>query len=212
MTNPAAVATPEDRAAGLFAAAFWTVFEDQSWVSLTVHKGNGSSISITGSLTAEYLMGFDPAEVATFLTWLTAALSNPKAICAVSAAYAGCDPMGWAWSLRDGVALDAEAAATVFGENVELRGAEARHITLTKVTGRTDMSGISLTEDVKAVINNHGGAPLDASNGHTIALRAPGTITVHVNAADEDAAREVRGLRRGVPHRRRPPDRPRDHR
>ncbi|MFD7878210.1 hypothetical protein ACFV5G_29625 [Streptomyces sp. NPDC059766] len=136
---------------------------------------------------------FDPAEVATFLTWLTTALSDPKAICAVSAAYADCDPMGWAWSLRDGVALDAEAAATVFGENVELRGAETRYITLTKVMGRTDVSGISLTDDVKAVINNHGGAPLDASNGHTIALRATGTITVHFNAADEDAAREALG-------------------
>ncbi|MGW2550037.1 hypothetical protein [Streptomyces sp. NPDC001635] len=196
MTTTTAAATPEVRAAALFVGAFNSVFEDCSQMRISLHRSNGSSLTVAGEL-IEYIEWFDAAEVSTFLGWLTKAVAyDPKAVLAVTSWHWGpnADPAGYAWTIGDGAALDKDAALKVFGGAVELRGAEYSYMTLawddahaqSIVDGLED--AVALDEETRAAIAAHA-APEKPRKGSTYALRAPGTLTWHVVAQDEEAAR-----------------------
>jgi hypothetical protein len=190
--------TPEARAAALFVGAFNSVFEDCALMRIALHRSNGSSISVAGEL-IEYVEWFDSAEVSTFLGWLTKAVAyDPKAVIAVTSWHWGpnADPAGYAWTIGDGAALDADAARKVFGDAVELRGAEYSYMTLAMddAHAQSILDGLAdccaLDEDTLAAVAAHAALQKPAE-GSMYALRAPGTLTFHVTAPDEDAAREA---------------------
>jgi hypothetical protein len=190
-----ATATPETVAASLFVAAFNTVFEDDPRMTIALHMSSGSSLLVTGRLD-DFIMRFNPAEISTFLAWLTRAVAtDPHAVIAVIAdrddegEYAN----GWAWFIGAGDALPASAASSLLPDYVDLKGAEEPHVTLgggLVDTSGDGLSGTSLTEDVKAVVTAHGEPPKPAT-GHRIALKASGAITVHFVADGVGAAREA---------------------
>ncbi|MER7497088.1 hypothetical protein ABT033_31385 [Streptomyces pharetrae] len=191
-------ATPETVAASLFVGAFNSVFEDDPRMTIAVHLTTGSSLAITGRLGDDYHMRFHPAEVSAALDWLTRAVAaDPRTVIAVTADRdaEGESAYGWAWFIDTGEALPASAASSLFPDHVELRGADQPHVTLRGPRPLVDTSAdglayTALTDDVKAVVTAHG-EPERPAAGHRFALRLDGTVTVHVDAADESAAREA---------------------
>ncbi|MET9778621.1 hypothetical protein ABZ023_30955 [Streptomyces sp. NPDC006367] len=196
-TSPAPVAAPETVAASLFVGAFNSVYEDDPRMTITLHRSNGSSLAVAGVLD-DYLMRFNPAEVSTLLAWLTHSVAtDPDAVISVAAAYRplGDRAHGWAWRINTGDALGREEADTLFGDEVELLGATQPWVTLRGPRPLVDTSAdglayTALTDDVKAVVTAHG-EPERPAAGHRFALRLDGTVTVHVDAADETAARDA---------------------
>ncbi|RNG30370.1 hypothetical protein [Streptomyces botrytidirepellens] len=190
-----AATTPETRAASLFVTAFNLAYEHDPLMKIAVHFGSGSSQTITGQLDA-WRMRFHPAEVSTLLAWLTRAVAtDPESIITVTTTRDadGTSACGWAWCLATGAALDFKNAAPYFDDDVELRGAEYRNITLDGPLADTSPDGLSrmaLTDEVKTIVTAHGEPPQPAT-GHRIVLRADGTITVHITAADVPAARKA---------------------
>ncbi|WP_331718463.1 hypothetical protein [Streptomyces sp. NBC_00624] len=158
-------ATPEVRAASLFAAVFNIVFEDDPRMTIALHEGNGSRQAVTGALTDDYEMRFDAAEVATLLTSLTRAVAYDRDAIITVAALAdinGDHSCGWAWRIADGAPLDDDAAGPLFDPYTEHTGAEYPYITLAGDLVEPSDDGLSataLTDDVKNVITNHGGSP-----------------------------------------------------
>ncbi|MGW9032899.1 hypothetical protein ACWGQ5_55105 [Streptomyces sp. NPDC055722] len=185
-------ATPETRAASLFAAAFTAVFENDPRMTIAVRMSSGSRLAVAGELD-ESRMRFEPAEVAALLHWLTRAVAyDPLAVVTVAADTddEGSYAQGWAWCIGTGAALSFKEAAKYFDDE-ELRGAENRHVTLSGPLVDTSADGLAataLTDDVKTVITAHAQPPKPAT-GHTIALRTDGTFTFHITAADVPAAR-----------------------
>lgn len=187
-------ATPESRAATLFVDVFSSVFGDDPRLTISLNKDSGSRIALTGELTNDGLMRFDATEVSTLLVWLTrAVVYDTDAVVTVTA---DVDEDGeyarlWAWRIEDGGALDTLAAAELSAEDVEVRYAADPDTTL---AGRrvdiSDLSATALTDDVKAVIARHSQDGKTAA-GHTFALRAPGSITVHIHADDVATAHQA---------------------
>lgn len=196
---PAPAAAPETVAASLFVAAFNTVFEDDRRMTIALHTTDGSHLAITGDLTDDYAMHFAPFEVSTLLAWLTRAVAYDRAaVITVTAERGPADDFfeyahGWAWCIGTGAALNYEGAGRYFGNGVELRGAEERHVEIGGHLVDTSTDGLSataLTDEVKAVVTAHG-EPERPASGHRIALRLDSTVTVHITAADVPAARDA---------------------
>jgi hypothetical protein len=192
-------ATPETVAASLFVAAFNTVFEDDPRMTIALHTSNGSHLAVTGELTDGHEEHFVPAEVSTLLAWLTRAVAyDSTAVITVTAERGEPDEFfeyahGWAWCIGTGATLSHKEAARYFGQGIELRGAEERHVEIGGHLVDTSAEGLSataLTDEVKAVVTAHG-EPERQAAGHPIALRLEGTVTVHITAADVPAARKA---------------------
>lgn len=185
--------TPETRAASLFVAAFTSVFAGGPRMTIALHMSSGSSLAVVGEL-ADSRMRFHPAEVSTLLAWLTQAVAyDPLAVITVTADTKdeALSARGWAWCIGTGAALNTKEAAKHLHDDEELRGAENRHITLSRGRVDTSTAGLSataLTHDVKTVITAHAEPP-KPTTGHQIALRTDGTITFHITAANVPAAR-----------------------
>jgi hypothetical protein len=168
MSN-ATLATPEYRAAlaaTLFVSAFNTVYEDDEKMRLTLHRGDGTSVAVTGELTTDYVEAFDGSEVAAFLNALSAVIgSDPDAVLSVASWVfdADADPMWWAWRIADGAPLDTASAAALLGEDAEYQGTEQPWVKIRD--GRDDKSlmdiseaGLdctALTDGVKAALITH---------------------------------------------------------
>ncbi|MGW1362963.1 hypothetical protein ACWCQP_36845 [Streptomyces chartreusis] len=187
------IATPESRAATLFLDAFSSVFENDPRLTISLNKDCGSRIAVTGELTNDGLMRFDAHEVSTLLVWLTrAVVYDTDAVVTVTA---DLDEDGeyarlWAWQIADGRPLDTPAAAELSAEDVEVRYAADPYTTLAdRGVDIIGLSAAALTEDVKGAIVRHSQNGRTAT-GRTIALRAPGAITVHITAAGVGPARQ----------------------
>jgi hypothetical protein len=158
--DPNPSTTPETRAASLFVAAFNTVYEDDPRMTIALHMSSGSSLAVTGELD-NWRMRFHPAEVSTLLAWLTRAVAtDPVAIITVTADRDedGETAHGWAWCIATGAALDTKGAAPLFDADVELRGAEQRHVVLSGLVdiSADGLSATALTDEVKALVSAHG--------------------------------------------------------
>lgn len=171
----ATLATPEYRAAlaaTLFVSAFNTVYEDDEKMRLTLHRGDGTSVAVTGELTTDYVEAFDASQVAAWLTALSAAIkSDPDAVLSVTSWLfdADAEPMYWAWRVADGAPLEVAAAAALFGEDeVYLyQGAEEHWVKIRDGRDDTSLMDISedglawfaLTDGVKAALISHATTP-----------------------------------------------------
>lgn len=197
-TAPAPTVAPETVAAALFVGAFNSVFEDDPRMTIAVHLTTGSSLAVTGRLGDDYHMHFSPAEVSAALDWLTRAVAaDGRTVIAVTADRddEGESAHGWAWFIDTGDPLPASAASSLFPDHVELLGAEQPWVTLKGPrplvdTSAEGLSATALSDDVKAVVTAHGEPERPAAR-HRFALRLDGTVTVHVDAADESAARDA---------------------
>ncbi|CAM5238045.1 hypothetical protein [Streptomyces griseomycini] len=180
-----ATLTPAARAASLFAGAFNSVFEDDAKMYIRLRTAD-ESWSVRGMFQSGE-MDFAPADVSAFLQALTAVIAdNRPAVVAVSVHdhYDDVHGMGYAWNLADGAVLDAETAAPLFLETIEMRGAAEPWMTLQGMANPTleGMEDTALTDEVKYVIATHG-AP--------VILSVDGTVTIRMNAGDADGAREA---------------------
>jgi hypothetical protein len=163
MSNAATV-TPEyraARAASVFVAAFNTVYEDDQQMRLTLHRGDGTSLAVTGELTPEWAEAFNAEEVATFLGALSTAIADdPEAVISVASWLhtTDSDPVWWAWRIEDGQPLEAAAAAALLGDDAEYEGAEQPWVRIgTDLMDVSDdgLSCTALTDDVKAALSGH---------------------------------------------------------
>ncbi|MFD6329156.1 hypothetical protein ACFWGI_06205 [Streptomyces niveus] len=157
--TPTATPGHRARAVSLFIAAFTNVFADNPYMKMSLHPSNESHLAITGELDG-WRMRFHPAEVSTFLSWLTRAVAtDPQTIITVTTNWSldGEDAgEGWAWCIAAGAALDRKGAARHLDDYVDPRGAESRHITLDRPQpdpSVADLSSTALTDNVKAVLS-----------------------------------------------------------
>jgi hypothetical protein len=94
--------SPETRAALLLVAVFASTFRDNPRMTIGLHTSSGSTLRIAGELD-DRRMHFHPAEVSTFLDWLTHAVAyDPTAVLTVTTDIGtptsppACGPAGWA--------------------------------------------------------------------------------------------------------------------
>lgn len=149
---------PTAAAASLFVAAFNAVYEDDPYMTITLHTGSGSELAVTGELD-NYRMRFDPDEVDTLLAGLTRSVAtDPYAVITVTADREGQLAQGWAWYVRGGAALNRTKASRFFTTAVELLGPAQPHVrlggTLVELT-TGGLSATALTSDVKAAVIAH---------------------------------------------------------
>ncbi|MFD8079004.1 hypothetical protein ACFV3E_40895 [Streptomyces sp. NPDC059718] len=150
VTNPPSTAL----AAGLFVAAFNTVYEDDPWMTVAIHRRGKTEVSVTGELTAEYAMRFPVPAVDALLTYLADVLARgTAAVLSVTLRGREHEAEAWAWHLPMTRPLTVDEVPVLLGSDVH--HADMRfHYALTGSFGVLDC--VALTEDVRALLYRRG--------------------------------------------------------
>ncbi|WP_086682922.1 hypothetical protein [Streptomyces pseudogriseolus] len=150
-------------ARSLFVGAFNTVYEDDARMWISVVRGDGTRVSVSGALD-DWAMNFRPEGVAAVLDALTAALDDPEAVITVTSLLdwdAGFT--GSAWRIADGTEIGTAAAAEVFADDPavgvygdQVKPIGAPWVVLSRDMDTSDLTFTALTQPVKDVIARHG--------------------------------------------------------
>ncbi|MEU7093003.1 hypothetical protein [Kitasatospora aureofaciens] len=141
------------RAAQVVTAAFNTVFEDDTRITLAVIPACGGLAQAVGELGPEWEVSFDRVELGRLLDSIATALDGDvPAVVAVTVPDVTDDgAFGlWAWHLEDGTALTRDEADVLLGKDDQYTGGEYPHPLRPETV--TDLIATSVDETAREML------------------------------------------------------------